>query len=126
MNILDSSAWLEVLVDGPLASTFLPIIENSKLVVPAVTIFEVTKRARVMGSQLDADRIEAHMRRFTVVDLTAERASAASKLSSIHKLPMADSMIYAATLEFDATLWTMDEDFEGLNAVRYFSRNAVE
>ena len=122
MNILDSSAWLEVLVDGLHAATFLPIIESGKVVVPAVTIFEVTKRARIMGNEADAQRIESHMRRFTVLDLTAERASAASLLSHKHKLPMADSMIYAATLEVNATLWTLDEDFEGLPQVKYFSK----
>lgn len=120
MNILDSSAWLEVLVDGPQAATFLSLIESGKLLVPAVTIFEVTKRARVMGNQADADRIESHMRRFSVIDLTAERASSAAKCSFEFKLPMADSMIYAAVLEFKATLWTLDDDFEGLAQVRYF------
>jgi predicted nucleic acid-binding protein len=122
MNILDSSAWLEVLVDGPYAATFLPIIESGKITVPAVTIFEVTKRARIMGNEEDAQRIESHMLRFTVLDLTAERASAASLLSIKHKLPMADSMIYAATLEVNATLWTLDEDFQGLPQVNYFSK----
>jgi predicted nucleic acid-binding protein len=122
MNILDSSAWLEVLVDGPHAVTFLPIIEGGKIYVPAVTIFEVTKRARIMGNEDDAQRIESHMRRFTVLDLTADRASAASLLSLKHKLPMADSMIYAAALEINATLWTLDEDFEGLPQVKYFSK----
>ncbi len=122
MNILDSSAWLEVLVDGAHAATFLPIIESGKVVVPAVTIFEVTKRARIMGSEADAQRIESHMRRFSVLDLTAERASSASLLSLKHKLPMADSMIYAATLEVNATLWTLDEDFESLPQVKYFSK----
>ena len=122
MNILDSSAWLEVLVDGAHAATFLPIIESGKVVVPAVTIFEVTKRARIMGNEADAQRIESHMRRFTVLDLTAERASAASLLSLKHKLPMADSMIYAAALEVGATLWTLDEDFESLPQVKYFSK----
>jgi predicted nucleic acid-binding protein len=122
MNILDSSAWLEVLVDGPHAATFLSIIEGGKVNVPAVTIFEVTKRARIMGSEEDAQRIESHMLRFNVLDLTAERANAASLLSIKHKLPMADSMIYAATLEINATLWTLDEDFEGLPQVRYFSK----
>jgi toxin FitB len=124
MNILDSSAWLEVLVDGSHAATFLPIIEGGKISVPAVTIFEVTKRARIMGNEEDAQRIESHMRRFTVLDLTADRASAASLLSLKHKLPMADSMIYAAALEVNATLWTLDEDFEGLPKVRYFSKVA--
>ncbi len=125
MNILDSSAWLEVLVDGPHASTFLPIIEAGKLAVPAITIFEVTKRARIMGNEADAQRIESHMRRFTVIDLNADRASAASLLSVNHKLPMADSIIYAAVKEVNATLWTLDEDFKGLPLVKYFPKAKI-
>ena len=122
MNILDSSAWLEVLVDGKHAAVFLELIEAGQLIVPSITIFEVTKRARLMGSERDCQRIESHMRRHTVADLSAERASATSMVSIQHKLPMADSIIYAAALEFGATVWTQDEDFEGLPQVRYFSK----
>ena len=89
---------------------------------PAITIFEVCKRVRVTQTAANAARVESHMRRFTVVDLTAERASTAAALSIKHKLPMADSIIYAAALEFNATVWTQDEDFEGLALVRYFKK----
>ncbi len=122
MNIVDSSGWLEVLVDGPNAAQFMEVIEGGELVVPAITIFEVTKRARLMGSVANAQRVESHMRRFPVVELTADRASAASAVSVKHKLPMADSLIYACALEFDATVWTQDDDFEGLAQVRYFAK----
>ena len=122
MNIVDSSAWLEVLVDGPNRAAFVEVIEAGEVIVPAITIFEVCKRVRVTQTAANAARVESHMRRFTVVDLTAERASTAAALSIKHKLPMADSIIYAAALEFNATVWTQDEDFEGLALVRYFKK----
>ena len=89
---------------------------------PAITIFEVCKRVRVTQTAASAARVESHMRRFTVVDLTADRASAAAALSIKHKFPMADSIIYAAALEFNATVWTLDADFEGLALVRLFEK----
>ena len=122
MNIIDSSAWLEVLVDGPNRASFLEVIEAGDLVVPAITVFEVCKRVRVTQSAANAARVESHMRRFPVIDLTADRASAAAALSHQHKLPMADSIIYAAALEFDATVWTQDDDFKGLAQVRFFAK----
>lgn len=124
MNIVDSSGWLEILTKGPNAAAFLKVIEEGQLVVPAITIFEVTKRAHILGTAADAKRVESHMHRFTVADLTAARAGAASAVSVKHKLPMADSIIYATALEFDATIWTQDEDFKALPKVKYFAKTA--
>ena len=123
MNILDSSGWLEVLVGGPNAQKFLELIEDAKLLVPAITIFEVTKHTRRQKSDKEAQRVESQMRRFPIIDLNADRASAASAVSAKYQLPMADSIIYAAALEFGATVWTQDEDFEGLAQVRYLVKS---
>lgn len=122
MNIIDSSGWLEVLVDGPHRATIVQVIDAGALIVPAITIFEVTKRVRLTQSAADARRVESHMRRYTVVELTADRASAAAAISVQYKLPMADSIIYAAALELDATVWTLDADFEGLARVKYLRK----
>jgi toxin FitB len=122
VNIIDSSGWLEVLVDGPHRATIVKVIDAGELMVPAITIFEVTKRVRLTQTAADAARVESHMRRFTVVELTADRASAAAAISVQYKLPMADSIIYAAVLEFSATVWTLDADFEGLAQVKYLRK----
>ena len=37
---------------------------------------------------------------------------------------MADSVILATARAFRAVLWTQDKDFEGLQGVRYVSKNA--
>jgi toxin FitB len=121
-HVVDSSGWLEILVGGANAREFERVIETGRIIVPAISIFEVSKRALLLSSEKAAQRVEQHMRRFTVVDLTAERASAAARLSIQHKLPMADSLIYAAALEFQATLWTQDDDFARIKGVRYFSK----
>ncbi len=71
-------------------------MEAGELVVPAITIFEVLKCLMVQGMAHAVPQVESPMRRFPVVELSAERASAAAALAVKHKLPMADSTIYAA------------------------------
>lgn len=37
-------------------------------------------------------------------------------------LPMADIIIYATALRYNAILWTQDAHFEGIQGVRYFRK----
>ena len=62
------------------------------------------------------------MQKGTVVDLNASLAITASRLSLVHNLPMADSIILATAKEFDATLWTQDSDFKNIGDVKYFPK----
>lgn len=121
LNIVDSSGWISVVTHGQHAEVFLSVIEGGAVVVPSISIFEVTKRIRQLASDKEARQVEAHMRRFKVIELTADRAAQASRLSSDLKMPMADSIIYAAALELKATLWTQDDDFKGKRAVKYLT-----
>jgi len=43
----------------------------------------------------------------------------AASISQKHKLPMADSFIYATARIYGATLWTQDDHFKGLPQVNY-------
>ena len=57
MNVVDSSAWLEYLGDGPNASDFAKAIEKPEdLVVPALTIFEVFKRTHQLAGRIGFGR----------------------------------------------------------------------
>jgi toxin FitB len=119
MKVIDSNGWLEAFTDGRNAHVFKPMLLEGDLIVPAITIYEVVKRLLVLGFPAEAARAETHMRRFPVVELNAERASKAAHLAVQHKLPLADSIIFAAAVEFKATLWTQDEDFANIEGVRY-------
>jgi predicted nucleic acid-binding protein len=57
-----------------------------------------------------------------VIDLTKQIALLAADLSLEHGLAMADSVIYATTRIYNATLWTQDAHFAGLEGVRYLSK----
>ncbi len=120
MNVVDSSAWLEYFGDGPNAGEFADAIaDTERLVVPGITLFDVFKRIRLQRDLGAALYAVAQMQRGRVVDLDANLAIAAAELSAESGLPMADSIILATARSEDATLWTQDADFEGLENVEY-------
>jgi len=64
----------------------------------------------------------AAMQRGHVLDLTPKLAVSAASLSLKHSMPMADSIILASAVECNATIWTQDIDFKGLENVKYFPK----
>ena len=120
MNVVDSSGWLAYFGDTSNAAFFAPAVEDvGALVVPAVTLYEVFKRLLQQRDETDALRAVAQMRQGRVVNVDAEVALEAARLSLSHRLPMADSLILATARRAGAQLWTQDADFDGLAGVRY-------
>lgn len=64
------------------------------------------------------------MQQAKVVELDAAIAIRAAALGIRHKLPLADSIIYATAQAAGAVVWTQDADFVGLADVRYFPKAA--
>lgn len=121
MNVVDSSGWLAWFADEPNARHFeTPLTDTETLVVPSVTLYEVFKVVLRESGEDAALQALAAMHRGTVVPLGTELAVAASKLSLEHHLPMADSIILATNLAWQATLWTQDAHFETIADVRFF------
>lgn len=119
--VVDSSGWLEYLTDSDRASLFAPAIEDTEnLFVPVVTIYEVFKKVLRERGENEALQIASVMQAGHVVDLDAALALAAAH----HPLPLADSLIYAATLSCGAVLWTQDEHLKSLPSVRYFPKSS--
>jgi len=120
MNVVDSSGWLEYFADGPGADFFAPAIENvSELVVPSISIYEVFKRVRQQRDECSALQAIASMQQGTVVDLDVTTAMNAAGISLELGLPMADSIMLATARAHNATLWTQDADFAGIEGVQY-------
>ena len=123
MNVVDSSGWIEYLQDTPRADLFAAAVEDrNHLLVPTISLFEVH---RVLSRSLDASLVKRCldvMRLGRVLDLTDARAVAAAQIAALHKLAMADAAMYAIAREFDATFWTQDVDYQGLDGVRYCAK----
>ena len=120
MNVVDSSAWLEYFGDGPNASEFAAAIEApERLVVPALTVFEVFKRTSQIADEASALDAIAVMLQGDVVDLNAALSLDAARISLDTGLAMADSIILATARAREAVLWTQDAHFEGLSGVEF-------
>lgn len=120
MNVVDSSAWLEYLADGPNAGFFAPAVENARqLIVPSITILEVFKRVLQQRGENNALQAAALMQAGRIVDLDTGLALSAAKLSAQLKLPMADSIILATARAHKAVVWTQDADFKNFPDAKY-------
>ena len=123
MNVVDSSAWLEYFADGPNAQHFAKVIEKPDgLLVPSITLLDVFKRICQQRDESAALQYVAVMQQSTVVELDAALALQAAALGLRHKLPLADSIVYATAQAAGATVWTQDKDFDGLAGVRFWSK----
>ncbi|MBL6983476.1 MAG: type II toxin-antitoxin system VapC family toxin [Anaerolineales bacterium] len=123
MNIVDSSGWLEYFAAGDNASYFAPAIRNTEqLIVPAICLYEVFKRLIGQRGEYAALVNIGDMHQGQIADLSASIALQAAKLSTEFKLAMADSIILATAQAYDATLWTQDADFDGIEGVKYFEK----
>ena len=124
MNLVDSPAWLAYFADEPNAQHFANAIETpNSLIVPSITLLEVFKKVAQQRGEGVALQYVAVMQQGHVVALDAALALLAATLGARHKLPLADSTIYATAQQGDALLWTQDADFEGLLNVKYLAKN---
>jgi len=120
MNVVDSSGWLEYFADGPNADFFAPAIENTgELIVPSVSIYEVFKRVLQQRGHDEALQVIVVMLQGAVVDLNTSLALSAARVSIDCALPMADSIMLATAHAYNATLWTQDADFRGMDGIQY-------
>lgn len=96
-----------------------------ELIVPTVSLCEVFKRVLVLRSEGDALQAVALMQQGSVVELSSPIALEAARTSAALGLPMADSIILATARANEATLWTQDPDFEGVEGVRYVAQRSL-
>lgn len=120
MNVVDSSAWLEYFAGGKNADFFASAIEDAhNLLVPTVCLLEVFKVQLRQRGESAAQVSVAGMQLGRVIGLDEEIAERAARLGVAHKLPLADSIVYATALAHGADVWTQDTDFDGLPSVHF-------
>jgi len=123
MNIVDSSCWLEYLMDTATGKAIASIIENpDELIVPTITLYEVYKKLLAEKGEEYALNVISYMQTGTVIELNAGLSLSAAQISRKHKLPMADSIIYATSLQYSAVLFTCDKHFKDIQDIRYLPK----
>jgi len=124
MNIIDSSLWLEYFSGKLKNDAVVDIIEDSAIqYVPSICIYEVFKRILIDKDESAALSSVAFMQNSVVVNIDPKIAILAAKLGKEHKLPLADSIIYAVAKIYGADIYTQDKHFENLEQVHYFAKN---
>jgi predicted nucleic acid-binding protein len=124
MNVVDSSCWIEYFNDTAIGNEVAPIAENfSLLIVPTIVLYEVRKKLLTESDDLfkigEAVRL---MQLGNVIVLDSELCIKATDVSRQYQLAMADSIIYATTILYDAVLWTADRHFKDFPKVQYFDK----
>ena len=120
MILVDSSAWVEIIRDGPRAQAFREHIEQADAVlVPSLVLYEVYRVIDRQAGAVEADRVAAYLRSHQIVDLDEIMAITAAKLGREHHLAMGDAVVFATACLREATLVTGDSDFASLPQVAY-------
>jgi len=123
MNVVDSSAWLSYFAGDRNSGTFAkPIEAVEELLVPSITLTEVFKNILRQRGEDAAIEAIAHMEQGKAIPLDSRLAVDAACFGVMHKLPLADSIIYATAQRHDAILWTQDVDFKGLEGVKFYAK----
>ena len=119
-RVVDTSAWIEWLIDSPTGNAVGPELPRSdEWIVPTIVQFEL---AKWMARELDEERAN----RALTFSMTCEIASLGTRLAILaadfsreFKLPTADAIVYATAIDRGADLLTCDKHFEGLAGVVY-------
>jgi predicted nucleic acid-binding protein len=123
MNIVNSSCWLEYLMDTKIGAAVAPVVENpAGLIVPTITLYEVYKKLLAEKDEEYAIDVVSYMQGGTVVDITAALSLSAARISRAYKLPMADSIIYATSLHYKSVVFSCDKHFKDIPNIRYFPK----
>jgi len=123
MNVVDSSCWLEYLMDTEIGAAVASVIENpGELIVPTITLYEVYKKLLVEKSEEYALDVVSYMQTGTIIELNAGLSLSAAQINRKFKLPMADSIIYATSLRYSAVIFSCDKHFKDIPGIRCFPK----
>jgi toxin FitB len=120
--VVDSCGWLERFAGSRHGELYDEALRDPReLLVPSVCLAEVFRTvAREAGEPAALDAVSV-MSQATVVALDADAAVEAARVGLAHRLPLADSIIYATAQRRHAELWTHDAHFRELPGVRFIA-----
>ncbi len=123
MRLVDTSAWIEWLIDsatGNAVAGAIPAPED--WLVPTIVQLELAKwLTREVGDDR-ANPVLAFTQTCRVVPLDTRIALSAAELCRTHKLATADAIVYATAQHHGADLLTCDAHFDGLAGVVFIRK----
>lgn len=115
-NLIDSSIWIDYLVNG----NHKEFIEKEKLLLATISLIEIKKKLCKLKIPLEEiDRKMEFIKNQSILIVLDEHiAHKASEFVVENDMPVADSVVYASSIENNALLLTLDNDFRGLSNAR--------
>ncbi len=105
MRLVDTSAWIEWLMDSPSGKAFAAEMPpREACLVPTIVQLELAKWLSRERSEDEADRVIAYTQTCLVFPLDTPIALEAAAICRQHKLPTADAIIYATAMHQSADL----------------------
>jgi toxin FitB len=124
LNVVDSCGWLAYWAGEETADFFAPaLLDTQKLIVPAITVFEVTKRVLITKGGEAAEFALRAMQQAKIVQLDAEQLYAAAATSAKYKIAMADALVWQTAQLHDAQIYTQDAGLKDLPRVRFVQKH---
>lgn len=124
MRVVDSSAWIEWLTQGPAADRLQDEMPGrSDCIVPTIVQLELAKWLERERDEDAVDAFFAYTATCIIAPLDTALARRAAEVSAKHKLALADAIMYATAELHDADVMTLDAHFKDLDRVVYFEKN---
>jgi predicted nucleic acid-binding protein len=125
MRVVDTSIWIEWLVDGPLRGSLTKEFPaKAQCVVPTIVQLELAKWLAREAGEDQVDQVIAFTEKCVVVPLDTRIALLAAELHRQYKLATADAVVYATARQHGADLLTCDAHFERLPNVVLLRKRA--
>jgi len=116
-NLIDSSIWIDYLVNG----NFKDIIEKKEnLLLATISLIEIKKklsRLKIPNKEIK-NKVDYIKKISIMINLDEKIAEKASEIVIEKNIPIADSIVYASAITNNAILFTLDNDFRGLENVK--------
>ncbi|AGB71556.1 MULTISPECIES: type II toxin-antitoxin system VapC family toxin [Rhizobium] len=123
MRVVDSSAWIEWLTQGPAADRLQSEMPaRTECIVPTIVQLELAKWLERERDEDAVDSFFAYSATCIIAPLDTALARRAAEVSARHKLALADAIIYATAELHDADVLTLDAHFKDLERVIYFGK----
>lgn len=124
MRVVDTSAWLEWMMDTPSGEEVRPHLPaRGEWLVPTIVQLELAKWLTREIGEVAAEDVTAFTQLCVVAPLTTEIALAAARACRDHRLSIADAVIYATALERGADVLTCDAHFSTLPGIVFVPKN---
>jgi predicted nucleic acid-binding protein len=119
---LDSFGWIERFTNGPKATKYNKIIDQTRpeeIITSVVVLHEVYRKVKKLKGEQNALENVGVLSQTTIVPFDQTLALEAADFNLEYDLHFSDALIYATARRYETELYTSDEHFKDIPFVNY-------